>query len=118
MQASIFDSSLHALAAFLNRRIWQADNCQSWTASAYLRMILFGVVGLRISSAGVSFQPCLPDSMEKLQMNALPYRGEILNLTLEGHGTTIRAFSINGVNTEPFLPAGIQGEQEIVIRIA
>ncbi len=96
---------------------WTSCSRQSWTASAYLRMILFGVAGLHFSSTGIHFRPCLPGGAAKVQMYALPYRTGILNLTLEGQGATIRACSINGVRSEAFLSAGIQGEQEIVIQL-
>jgi glycogen debranching enzyme len=96
---------------------WDSCTRQSWTASAYLRMLLFGVAGLRFSSAGVSFQPCLPEGLGQVQLSALPYRGGMLTLNLKGRGTRIRAFSVNGLSTEPFLPAPLQGEQRIEIEL-
>lgn len=96
---------------------WASCSRQSWTASAYLRMLLFGVAGLRFSSAGVEFQPCLMEGLEKVQINPLRYRSSLLDLTLVGRGTQIRRFSVNGVSAAPFLPADVQGEQRVVIEV-
>lgn len=96
---------------------WASCSRQSWTASAYLRMLLFGAAGLRFSPAGVEFQPCLPMSLERMQLDGLRYRGATLHLSLTGRGTQIRRFSVNGMSAEPFLPADVQGEQRILIEV-
>jgi glycogen debranching enzyme len=96
---------------------WESCSRQTWSASAYLRMILFGVVGLRFSSAGVEFHPQLPAGMEQIAINALQYRDMLLNLAIEGTGSKVTQFMVNGKSTEPFLPANLRGEQRIEIHL-
>lgn len=96
---------------------WGSCSRQSWTASAYLRMILTGVAGLQFSNKGIRFYPCLPDGMEQLYINELRYRGGVLELHLEGHGTKILGCTINGASAEPFLPIEVRGEQRVEIKL-
>jgi glycogen debranching enzyme len=96
---------------------WASCSRQTWSASAYLRMILFGVTGLRFSSVGVEFHPQLPAGMEQITIEALPYRDVVLNLRIEGSGSKISQFTVNGKSAEPFLPANLHGEQHIKIAV-
>jgi len=96
---------------------WKACSRQSWTASAYLRMLLSGLFGLRFSGEGVSFKPYLPDGVERIHITGLPYRACRFDLTVEGHGGTIAEFRWKGTQTRPFLPAGLRGDQRIEIRM-
>lgn len=96
---------------------WTSCTRQSWTASAYLRMILFGVAGLHFSSRGIEVKPCLPENIHEMQITSILYRNAILNLTVKGSGTKIRRFTLNDVNTIPFIPTDIHGEQTILIEM-
>ncbi len=96
---------------------WTSCTRQSWTASAYLRMVLAGVVGLRISRDGIEFKPYMIDNIHELQITALPYRNSTLNITIKGRGTNIQTFSVNGAHAESFLSKDIRGEQEILIEV-
>ncbi len=96
---------------------WTSCTRQSWTASAYLRMVLFGLAGLRINKDGIEFKPYLPDNIQELQITALPYRNLTLNITIKGRGTNIQKSSVNGVDAAPFISKDKSGEQEIRIEV-
>ena len=97
---------------------WVSCARQSWTASAYLRMILTGLLGLRFSTAGLAFQPYLPPGIDSVQLCGLPYRAGTLDLAVEGQGGQVVEFRWNGAQAAPFLPADLHGEQQIEIRVA
>ena len=97
---------------------WASCARQSWSASAYLRMVLTGLFGLRFSPEGITFQPFLPSGIERVHISGLPYRACKLDLTLEGRGGRVTEFRWKGTQTRPFLPAGLRGEQRIEIRLA
>jgi len=97
---------------------WISCSRQSWTASAYLRLLLTGLLGLRFSVEGITFQPYLPAHTEHLQINGISYRSCKLNLTVEGRGSRVVEFYLNDSKTQPFLPADLHGEQHIKIRMA
>lgn len=98
---------------------WASCARQSWSASAYLRMILNGLVGMRFSPAGIHFQPNLPAGLAPLQLDELPYRAARLSLRVDGSGGRLVEFRLNGQrSSQPFLPAAAQGKIEILMRVA
>ncbi len=97
---------------------WVSCVRQSWTASAYLRMILTGLFGLRFSTDGIGFSPHIPTGVEGMQISGLRYKDCELDLVVEGCGEKVVDFHRNGMLTPPFLPADLQGKQVIRIRLS
>jgi len=97
---------------------WVSCARQSWTATAYLRMLLNGLFGLRFSAEGINFRPHLPADTDQIHISGISYRNCTLDLTVEGRGGRIVEFQRNGSKTQPFLSAELQGEQRIQIRVA
>jgi glycogen debranching enzyme len=97
---------------------WISCARQSWTASAYLRMILTGLFGLRFSTDGIGFSPHIPTGIEGMQISGLRYKECELDLVVEGYGGKVIDFHRNGMLTPPFLPADLQGKQAIRIRLS
>jgi glycogen debranching enzyme len=98
-------------------REWDACSRQSWSASAYMHMLLTGLFGLRFSPEGVNFKPYLPAGVDRIHITGLRYRACHFDLTVEGRGGTIAEFRWKGTQTRPFLPAGLRGDQRIEIRM-
>lgn len=97
---------------------WDSCARQSWTASALLRMIFFGVLGMRITETGIAFKPLLPPGVHFLEMGPIPYRQAQLSVSISGRGQVVRQVCINGEPVRPFLPAGAHGAQHIEIILA
>ncbi len=72
---------------------------QTWSATAYVDMVLYGLAGMRFNDHTLSFQPFLPAGITYLRLNNLKYRGEVINLTIEGTGSVIKQFTVNGIET-------------------
>lgn len=98
-------------------RLWDSCARQSWSASAYLRLVLSGLCGMRFSPEGLAFAPTLPSGVERLHLAGLPYRHARLDLTIEGQGASVVEFCLNGAAAPPFLPCAAAGEQHITIRL-
>jgi glycogen debranching enzyme len=95
---------------------WKSCARQTWSATAFLRLILMGLIGMRFDGpAGIHFAPFLPEGIEGLSLRHLLYRQAILHIILEGPGSRIREFQLNGQPAEPFLPAQVPGENAIHI---
>ncbi|MDT0678341.1 MGH1-like glycoside hydrolase domain-containing protein [Autumnicola musiva] len=94
-----------------------SQNRQTWSATAYLRMILMGVMGMRFDADGIEFEPMLPEGMGSIHLENLRYRDALLNLTIEGSGDRIASFIINGKKTNAFIPSDIEGLQRIEIKM-
>ncbi len=89
---------------------------QTWSATAYLRLLFTGVFGMRFSEEGIDFIPLLPESCSRIYLQGLKYRNMNLNIAIEGSGTRIQSFSINGKNTDkPFLPSSLEGDVRVDI---
>lgn len=97
--------------------LWEATSRQTWAATAYLRMVLLGLVGMRFDCDGLRFQPCLPDGISFLEIDNLKYRRMHLKITIHGSGTKIKECTINGKSAAPFVDVARTGRQDVVIRL-
>ncbi len=76
--------------------LWGATNRQTWSATGYIRMILYGVLGINIDEQDIGFSPCIPNEIDKVQLKNLKYRDMTLNITITGNGSDIDKILING----------------------
>ena len=96
--------------------LWKATSRQTWAATAYIRMILLGLVGMRFDCDGVRFRPCVPEGISYVQIENVKYRTQHLKLTIHGTGTKIKDCKINGQTAATaFVGVGGTGRQDIVI---
>jgi glycogen debranching enzyme len=96
---------------------WVSCSRQSWTASAYVRLLLNDLFGMQFYAEGIRFSPYLPTGVERVEISGLHYRACELSVTVEGRGGTIVEFQRNGVRVSPFLAADVRGEQNIRIKV-
>jgi glycogen debranching enzyme len=97
---------------------WVSCSRQSWTATAYLRLLFNCLLGMKSSTKGIAFQPYLPVGTKHVQIHDLRYRACRLDVTVEGRGARIVECSRNGASSEPFLYADARGAQQIYLRLA
>jgi glycogen debranching enzyme len=96
---------------------WASCNRQSWSASAYLRMILTGILGMRFSTQGIEFQPYLPGNLEQACLTELPYRNSTLDIRVTGQGRRIVSARLNGQESKAFIAADALGLQTLEIEV-
>ncbi|MGA2257739.1 MAG: hypothetical protein ABSG53_24010 [Thermoguttaceae bacterium] len=96
--------------------LWQATSRQTWAATAYLRMVFLGLAGLRVETAGVRFQPCLPNGVSFVELRNLAYRRMTLDVTVRGNGTRVKRLLINGQEVKDgLLGAAGEGRKQVTI---
>lgn len=61
---------------------WKSCEHQSWSATAYLAMLLYGVLGMRLERDSVRFRPRLPEGMTEADFEQLSIRGKRFTLHL------------------------------------
>lgn len=99
-------------------RLWKTCKRQTWSATGFLRMVLFGLAGMSFKSHGIDFAPYLPETCGSFQLSDLPYRNMILSISILGTGRTISSFHLNGkASSEPFLDGSLEGPQSVEIRL-
>ncbi len=97
--------------------LWEATNRQTWAATGYLRMMLYGVFGLNKKKDHINFSPCVPKELgSHIQLSNLQYRNMELNISVQGYGTAIKKVYHNGtLKDQAVIPANLTGRQDIAI---
>lgn len=98
-------------------RLWPSQPVQTWSATAYLRNVYFDLLGMRFAPEGIAFQPVGSALTKKITLKSLAYRNAVLDIHIEGSGSTIGSFLLNGVETKPFIPSDLSGNITITIKL-
>ncbi len=69
---------------------------QSWSATGYLSLFLYGLAGISIESEYVSFSPCLYNKVTKLKLTNVFIGQCNFDITITGEGSKIILINING----------------------
>ena len=89
---------------------------QTWSATAYLRMMYQGMFGMNFQPDGVFLAPTLPANWGNVQLSGLKYRGATLNIALQGAGNKIARVTIDGkASKSAFIPASLTGAHSVNI---
>ncbi len=78
---------------------WGPIADQTWSATAYLRMLYTGLFGLTPTTSGITWAPTLPWGWGDVTLSGLHYRSADLTVSLHGAGNVITAFKVDGVAT-------------------
>ncbi len=96
--------------------LWEATSRQTWAATAYLRMVLLGLVGMRFDTDGVRFEPCVPKGISSVRLSDIRYRRMTLDVTVRGTGTKVKGCLVNGKESvDRRLAAQAEGTQNVAI---
>jgi len=99
-------------------RLWASCKRQTWSATAFIRMILMGLLGMHFAPDGVHFAPYLPDGLGPLRIGRLSYRRMMLDVQIEGQGSRVESCRVDGEIAEPRLSANDEGAHTLEIRVA
>ena len=95
---------------------WGGLQHQTWSATGFLRMVWYGMVGMRFEDEKLRFEPFLPKEIKSFELTRLKYGDMLLNVKLEGTGNQIKEFKLNGVVMDtPEIPRNLTGEQTVSI---
>ena len=94
---------------------WDSVSNQTWSATAYLRLIYSGVFGMTFTTEGIQFRPLLPAGFGDVTLTGVQYRDTTLDIKLRGSGRVISSFKIDGVESEPFIPNTLTGTHTVEI---
>jgi cellobiose phosphorylase len=87
-------------------KLWRSCRRQTWSATAYMRLLLRGVLGLRPGADGLSFSPCPAADIGEVRLEGLRYRGATLDVTLAadaGAGAAV-TMRLDGVPADRVAP--------------
>lgn len=94
---------------------WDSLFRQTWSATGFLRMILFGLLGMEFTVEGLRISPVLPEKLGPLRLEGLSYRGWTIDLEAAGSGSRLVRCIRNGEEGEAFLPG--EGSGHVSLRL-
>lgn len=95
---------------------WGSAPDQTWSATAYLRMVYSGLFGIDYTITSIAFAPTLPEGWGSVTLKGIAYRGMTLDVTLSGAGKMIESFKLDGASsTRPSIVATLTGAHRVEI---
>ena len=91
-----------------------------WSLSGNLAITTRILFGIHYETDGLYFKPFIPEALaDTRSLENFRYRDAVLNITINGFGSEIKTFTVNGKpQTKHFIPADAKGEYNIVITMA
>jgi len=97
---------------------WESARRQTWCATGFIRMVFSGIVGMRPDPGGMRFAPMMIPGLERLELDYLCYRTMDLHLRIEGTGSRVVEFRVNGERKDDLrLNVGGVGTQVITLKV-
>lgn len=97
---------------------WKSCDHQTWSATAFTRLVLYGLIGINFEPDGIAFTPYLPKDYYEISLDNIKYRGANLTINVKGIGDIVKSFTINGKkNRKAFLSAKLKGNIFIEIEV-
>lgn len=86
---------------------------QTWSVTAYLRLIHDGLFGLDFAEDALRLRPCLPPEWGAVSLRGLRYRGMTLDIALSGGGGRVLECAVDGRPAEAVVPAEGTGHHTV-----
>ncbi len=97
---------------------WFCAERQTWSATAYLRMIFRSILGMQFSESGISFQPYLPQHINEVSLLGMKYKNMMVDIHISGNGSTIGEFTVNEKSSNAYVLNGnLTGKVVVDIRL-
>jgi glycogen debranching enzyme len=95
---------------------WESCKFQTWSATAYISMILHSLFGMRFRETSLSFTPYLPEEINLIELKNIAYRNSVLNITIKGNGNIIESFIVDGKRqNNNSIGSALKGKHDIFI---
>lgn len=65
---------------------WASELKQTWSATGYIRMILFDIIGIKIDENGVNIKPNLIDGIETIELKNFTFRNKLYDISIGNNG--------------------------------
>ncbi len=89
-----------------------------WCLSGNIALTHKILFGIDYQKDGLAFHPFVPEALGATRrLENFRYRGATLDITVEGYGSKIASFTVNGKEQAPFIPAKTKGDLKIVIKM-
>jgi hypothetical protein len=87
-----------------------------WSLSGNIAITTRILFGINFEKDGLSFNPFVPKALSDTRtLKNFKYRNATLNITVEGYGSHIKSFTVNGKEQSPKLSTKLKGNYDIKI---
>lgn len=91
---------------------------QLWSVAADAAIVPNIYFGIDYQVDGIHFHPMVPKTLSaKRELKNFRYRKAVLNMSITGFGNELKSFRLDGVETEPFFAASLEGEHTIEMEL-
>jgi len=98
---------------------WESQPDQTWSATAYLAMMVRGLFGMRFEPGGIELRPVLPPGWGDVTLRGVRYRAATLEIRLHGGGCAVSAFAMDGEEQpRAFLAATLEEAHTVDVTLA
>ena len=97
--------------------LWPSCGRNTFSSTAYVRMVLQGLCGLQLGTDGITFKPTIPKGMSPVAVYELPYRQAELEIHITGEGNIVKKLTLNGQEARS-IPTTATGKQVVRIEMA
>jgi glycogen debranching enzyme len=98
---------------------WPSYPHQTWSATAFVRIVLRALAGISLTTDGIRFDPRLTGVLERLELRGIPYRGSTIELVVAGEGDVARTVRIGGREVDVALVTpGTDGSVTVEIELS
>ena len=125
---SIFDIYRPAALFLTNKENFVAENGDFagtvinssnmlWSLSGNISLVHKVLFGIKFNADGLLFEPYVPKVLDgKRSLTNFRYRNAVLNIEMEGYGSSIKSFLVDGKEgPKHIIPSSIKGEHKIKI---
>jgi len=115
----IYDADTGAVdGGYQTGGVWPSQPDQTWSATAFLRMVYEGLFGIGYTTSGLTFTPTLPTGWGDATLSHVTYRGADLTVRLHGAGNQVSDFRVDGTaSASHTVPATLTGAHTIDITL-
>ena len=97
---------------------WPSQPDQTWSATAYLRMMYAGLFGMTFTPDALTLSPTLPASWGPVTLTNIAYRKAVLTISLTGSGHRVKRVLYDGkLLALPVIPATATGPHRVEITL-
>ena len=97
---------------------WPSQPDQTWSATAYLRMIYAGLFGMTFTPDALTLSPTLPASWGPVTLANVAYRKAVLTISLTGSGHRVKRVLYDGKPlARPVIPGTATGPHRVEIML-
>ena len=69
---------------------------QTWSATGFISMLLYGIAGLKHKKGYIEFEPYLPFAIDYIEIEGIHYADAAINIAIEGKGYNISRIDLDG----------------------